>query len=133
MKESLRVGLKGEHSLMITEDHLVPALYPEFESFQAMPPVFATGYLVGVIEWACIETLNPHLDDHEQSLGTRIDISHEAATPAGRRVTAFVECTAVTDRRVSWAVEVRDEKTLISRGRHERFVIDRDRFMASIQ
>ena len=133
MKATLRAGLKGEHSMMVAESHLVPALYPEFETFQIMPPVFATGFLVGFIEWACVETLNPHLESGEQSLGIKIDISHEAATPAGQRVTAFVECTAVTDRRVSWAVEVRDQATLISRGRHQRFVIDRDRFMASIE
>ena len=55
-----------------------------------------------------------------------------ANTPAGQRVTATVECVGVEGRRLSWAVEVRDEKNLISRGRHERFVIDRERFMASL-
>lgn len=118
--------------MMIEERHLVPALYPEFDSFQIMPPVFATGFLVGFIEWACVETLNPHLEDGELSLGTLIDITHEAATPAGQRVTAFVECTAVTDRRLSWTVEVRDEQNLISQGRHERFVVDEDRFLSSV-
>jgi fluoroacetyl-CoA thioesterase len=132
VKATVRTGLTGEHSMMVAESHLVPALYPEFETFQIMPPVFATGFLVGFIEWACVETLNPHLDDYEQSLGTEIDISHEAATPAGQRVTATVECVGVEGRRLSWAVEVRDEKNLISRGRHERFVIDRERFMASL-
>ena len=132
VKATLRAGLKGEHGMMVAKSHLVPALYPELETFQIMPPVFATGFLVGFIEWACVETLGPHLDDHEQSLGTQIDISHEAATPAGQRVTAFVECVGVEGRRLSWAVEVHDENNLISRGRHERFVIDRERFMASL-
>ncbi len=132
MKKSLRAGLKGEHSMMIEERHLVPALYPEFDSFQIMPPVFATGFLVGFIEWACVETLNPHLEDGEVSLGTQIDITHEAASPANIRVTAFVECTAVAGRRIAWEVEVRDEQNLISQGRHERFVVDEDRFLASV-
>ena len=133
MRESLKAGLKGEHGMVVRERHLVPALYPEFESFQAMPPVFATGFLVGFIEWACLETLLPHLDEGEASLGTAIDISHDAATPAGMRVTAYVECTAVEGRRISWTVEVKDERNLISRGRHERFVIDEERFLASLR
>ncbi len=51
----------------------VPALYPEAPEFQAMPEVFATGFLIGLLEWACIQLVNPHLDrPAEQTLGTHI-------------------------------------------------------------
>jgi fluoroacetyl-CoA thioesterase len=57
-----------------------------------MPEVFATGFLVGFLEWACVLAIKPHLDwPEELTLGTHIDVSHEAATPPGLEVTATVE------------------------------------------
>jgi fluoroacetyl-CoA thioesterase len=98
-----------------------------------MPEVFATGFLVGFLEWACIKAINPHLDwPDEQSVGTHIDVSHEAATPPGLTVTASVELIAVEGRKLVFAVEAHDGVDLISRGRHERFVIDRVKFDARV-
>lgn len=94
-----------------------------------MPEVFATGFFVGLIEWACIEAVNPHLDwPTEQTLGTRVDVTHEAATPPGFEVTVKVELTEVEGRRLAFEVEAFDDADMIGRGRHERFVIDRERF-----
>lgn len=57
----------------------VPNLYPEAPEFQVMPAVFATGFMVGLIEWTCILALKPHLDwPQEQSVGVRVDLSHTA-------------------------------------------------------
>ncbi len=99
-----------------------------------MPEVFATGFLVGFLEWACIKAINPHLDwPKEQTVGTHIDLSHEAGTPPGLEVTARVELTAVEGRRLVFAVGARDERDLISRGTHERFVIDKARFDAKMR
>lgn len=98
-----------------------------------MPEVFATGFLVGFLEWACIRAVNPHLDwPREQTVGTHIDISHEAATPPGLTVTASVELIAVEGRKLVFAVEAHDGLDVISRGRHERFVIDRAKFDARV-
>ena len=133
MKKTLQVGLKGTHRLTVTHKHLVPALYPEFDSFLQMPPAFATGFLVGFVEWACIETINPHLDAGERSVGIHINISHETATPADMIVTARVVCIRVEGRHLYWSFEVRDEIDIISRGKHERFVIDLDRFMTTMR
>ncbi len=99
---------------------MVPALYPEPAEFQAMPEVFATGYLVGFLEWACIKAINPHLDwPQEQTVGTHINVSHTAATPTGFDVTATVKLIEV---------EAHDGVDLISKGRHERFIILKDKF-----
>ena len=111
----------------------VPALYPESAEFVAMPEVFATGFLVGLLEWACIKAINPHIDwPDEQTVGTHIDVSHEAATPPGLEVTATVELIAVEGRKLIFAVEAHDGVDLISKGRHERFVINRERFAAKL-
>jgi fluoroacetyl-CoA thioesterase len=129
MKDTLQPGLRYEHKFLLPATKTVPALYPESPEFQAMPEVFATGYMVGFLEWACIMCINPHLDwPQEQSLGTHIDVSHEAATPPGLEVTATVEVTAVDGRRITFAVSAHDGIDLIAQGTHERYVIDKARF-----
>ncbi len=133
MKDSLKPGIKYEHKFVVPSSKIVPALYPEAEEFAAMPEVFATGFLVGFLEWACIKCVNPHLDwPREQTVGTHIDVSHEAATPPGLEVTARVELIAVEGRKLVFAVEAHDGVELISKGRHERFVIDKARFDAKV-
>ena len=133
MKESLKPGIKYEHKFVIPRSKTVPALYPESEEFAEMPEVFATGFLVGFLEWACIKAINPHLDwPQEQTVGTHIDVSHEAATPAGLEVTATVELLEVNGRRLVFAVEAHDGVDLISKGRHERFIINKEKFIAKV-
>ncbi len=134
MKESLRPGLEHVLGFPVPVTKTVPGLYPEAPEFQAMPEVFATGFLVGLLEWACIQLVNPHLDwPIEQTLGTHIDVSHDAATPPGLTVTVTARLTAVEGRRLSFTVEAHDGIDLISRGTHQRAVIDRARFDAKAQ
>ena len=98
-----------------------------------MPEVFATGFLVGLLEWACIKGINPHLDwPEEQTVGTHINVSHEAATPPGLEVTTTVELIAVEGRKLTFAVEAHDGVDLISKGRHERFIINKAKFDAKM-
>lgn len=133
MKDTLKPGIKYQHKFTIPASKTVPALYPEADEFLVMPEVFATGFLVGFLEWACIRAINPHLDwPGEQSLGTHIDVSHEAATPPGLEVTATVELIAVEGRKLTFTVEAHDGVDLISRGRHERHVINWDKFVAKV-
>lgn len=132
MKDTLRPGLELVHRFTVTDNKTVPALYPESGLFRDMPAVFATGYLVGFLEWAAIELLAPHLDAGEQSLGTHINVSHAAPTLPGVEVRASVRLTEVDGRRLLFAVEARDDRNLISRGTHERHVIDRARFDAKL-
>jgi fluoroacetyl-CoA thioesterase len=133
MKDTLRPGIRYRHEYTVPGAKTVPALYPESPEFQEMPEVFATGFLVGLLEWACIRALHPHLDwPAEQTVGTRVDISHEAATPPGLTVTATVELVEVDGKRLVFDVEADDGVDLIARGRHERFVIDRGKFDARL-
>ncbi len=129
MKDTLKPGIESEMTFCLTESKTVPALYPESSEFQAMPEVFATGFMVGFIEWACIQAINPYLDwPAEQTVGTRIDVTHIAATPPGMTVTARVKLIVVDRRRLVFEVEARDEVEIIGKGVHERFVIDKKRF-----
>jgi len=132
LKPTLVPGLTHTQRFTVTEDKTVPNLYPESPAFVAMPKVFATGFMVGFIEWACLEALAPHLDDGEGSLGIHIDVDHRAATPPGMEVTAEVEVTEVDGRKIAFDVSVRDEVEIIAEGRHKRFIVDWDRFNAGL-
>lgn len=134
MKASLQPGITYEHRFIVPRSKTVPALYPESDEFQAMPEVFATGFLVGFLEWACIKAIAPHLDSSsEQTVGTHVDVSHVAATPPGLEVVASVELIAVEGRKLIFNVKAHDGIDLISQGRHERHVIVRERFDARVR
>lgn len=133
MKDTLKPGIRYEHRFVVPVSKTVPALYPEADEFTSMPQVFATGFLVGFLEWACIKAIEPHLEPDEQSVGTHVDISHSAATPPGFEVTATVELVEVDRRRLVFDVRAHDGVDLISRGRHERHVINREKFDAGIR
>jgi fluoroacetyl-CoA thioesterase len=134
MKPSLKAGIEYELRFRVPETKTVPALYPESPEFQEMPQVFATGFMVGFLEWACIKAVNPHLDwPEEQTVGTHVNVSHSAATPPGFEVTAKVKLTQVDGRRLVFEVEANDGVDVISKGTHERFVINRARFFEKVK
>jgi len=134
MKPTLKAGIEYEFRFRVPETKTVPALYPESPEFREMPQVFATGFMVGFLEWACIKAVNPHLDwPEEQTVGTHVNVSHLAATPPGLEVTAKVKLTQVDGRRLVFEVEANDGVDVISKGTHERFVINRARFSEKVK
>ncbi|WP_210199996.1 thioesterase family protein [Mesorhizobium sp. WSM4313] len=128
----LKPGLRRRQILRVDDTLTVPAMTPAFAGFGDMPPVFATAFMVGFIEWACIEALRPFLGSPERTVGTHVDVSHVAATPVGMMVTADVELVAVKGRKLRFKVSCTDEGGLIGEGLHERAVIDHDKFMARV-
>jgi fluoroacetyl-CoA thioesterase len=129
MKDTLKPGLTHELRFTVLESKTVPRLYPEAELFQEMPHVFATGFMVGLLEWACIDMLKKHLDwPREQTLGTHVDFSHVAATPPGLTVTVKARLEKVEGRKLTFLLSAHDGIDLISEGWHERHVIDTVRF-----
>lgn len=133
MKNTLKPGLTHEFRFTVREDKTVPRLYPESELFQQMPHVFATGFMVGLLEWACIDMLKKHLDwPREQTLGTHVDFSHVAATPPGLTVTVKARLKKVEGRKLTFLLSAHDGIDLITEGQHERHVIDAARFDAKV-
>ncbi len=132
MKDTLKAGVEHVHRFRVPENKTVPYLYPEAKPFQEMPKVFATGFLVGLFEWACIEAMAPHLEPGEASVGTLVHVTHTAATPPGMEVTVHARCVGVEGRRTVWEVEARDEVEAIGKGTHERFTIDLGKFNARV-
>jgi fluoroacetyl-CoA thioesterase len=87
---------------------------------------------VMLMERACTEFLAAHLDPGEGSVGVHVDVSHLAATPVGMTVTVDAECAQIVDRRIAFTVTAHDGIDLIGEGRHERFVVDWDKFNARV-
>ena len=128
MKPSLAAGIASTFRYRVPEEKTVPHVYPESALFREMPPVFATAYMVGLLEWACMEAIQPHLDAGEQSVGTGVWVTHTAATPPGLTVTVEVTVQKVEGRKIGFAVRLHDGVDAIGEGTHERFVIDGERF-----
>jgi fluoroacetyl-CoA thioesterase len=132
MKSTLKPGLTHRIAYAVTERTTVPYTYPDSAIIAAMPKVFATGFMIMLMERACTEFLGGHLDPGEGSVGVHIDVSHLAATPVGMTVTVEAECVKIVDRRISFSVKAHDGVDLIGEGRHERFVVAWDKFNARL-
>jgi fluoroacetyl-CoA thioesterase len=132
MKATLEPGLTHRFTYTVPENKTVPFLYPEAPDLQTMPKVFATGFMIGLMEWTCVQLMQPHLDPGEGSVGVHVDVSHAAATPPGLTVTVDARCTAVDGRRLSFEITAHDGIDVIGEGRHERFVVAWDRFNARL-
>ena len=132
MKSTLKPGLKHRFSYQVPHDKTVPHLYHESLELRAMPDVFATGFMVGLMEWTCVQLLEPHLDEGEGSLGIHIDVSHKAATPVGFTITVDAECVEVRGPRAWFKVVAHDGVEEIGSGTHERFIVTWDRFYRGI-
>lgn len=128
MSTQLAIGLCRSQTIHVDERMTVPRVNPAFTGFSDMPPVFATAFLVGFIEWVCVEALRPYLGAGEQSVGVHIDLSHSAATPIGMKVTAQVELVEIDGPRLRFKTVCHDEVEVVSEGSHERFIIERKRF-----
>ncbi|HAY39292.1 MAG TPA: thioesterase [Desulfobacteraceae bacterium] len=133
MKNSLQPGLTHTFKFKVPENKTVPHLYPESPEFQAMPEVLATGFMVGLFEWTCIQAINPYIDwPREQTVGIDIKLNHIAATPPGLTVTVNVKLEEVEGRKLVFSIVADDGIDKISEGTHDRFIIDAAKFNAKM-
>lgn len=132
MRAILTIGTTTFHTFTVTREKTVPFLYPESSEFQSIPEVFATGYMVGLMEWACIVSLAQALEEGEGSLGTLIEVTHEAPTLPGQTVTVEATIASIDGRKITWNVIARDEFDIIGRGRIGRTVVSWERFNGAL-
>jgi predicted thioesterase len=95
--------------------------------------VLATPILIQFIEQAAIECLGSSISRDEISLGTHVELAHLAPVPVGYIVRTEVEIIAVDGRRVEFAVAAFDEKEKVAEGTHERYIVDRAKFLANLE
>jgi fluoroacetyl-CoA thioesterase len=129
----LKAGMRHTETITVEDRLTVSQVVGVFAPGTDMPPVLATAYLIGFVEWTCMRLLEPYLEPQHRSLGTQVNLSHSAATPVGMKVTAEVTLESVENRRLRFSVRCRDEVDVISEGQHERFVVDIDRFMKGLE
>jgi len=130
--QALKPGLRHSATIRVSEALAVPASGRLIGVAAEMPPVFATAQMIAFVEWTCVAALVPYLAPHQRTVGTRIEISHSAATPIGMAVTAEIELVEIDGRRLRFKVSCRDEAEPIGEGFHERMIVDHDRFMARL-
>ncbi len=128
----LRAGMRHAETITVEDRLTVRQVVGMFVQETDMPPVMATAYMIGFVEWTCMRLLEPYLEPQHRSLGTHVNLSHSAATPVGMKVTAEVTLESVEGRRLRFRVICRDEVDVICEGQHERFVVDIDRFFVGL-
>ena len=132
MKPTLKPGLTHRFSYTVPVTKTVPYLYEESPELAAMPEVFATGFMVGLLEWTCVQLLAPHLDPSEGSLGVYIVVARKAATPVGFIITVEAKRLEVKGPRARFAIRAHEDMDEIGSGTHERFIVNWDRFNKSV-
>ena len=118
----LRPGLTGTTEILVGTRDTAPHIG------SGKIKVLATPVMVGLMEEAALNAVEGHLPAGHQTVGTRLDITHFAATPVGLRVTACAELTGVDGRRLTFKVWAQDDRERIGEGTHERIVVDVSRF-----
>ena len=122
MKE-LCVGVSGRADMEVSFDRTAASVG------SGALRVFGTPWMIAMMENAACNALAPYYEEGQSSVGTRLDISHDAATPEGMKVWAEAEITEIDRRRIVFKVTAFDEAGQIGTGTHERFLIDTDRFI----
>jgi fluoroacetyl-CoA thioesterase len=121
------IGAKGSYTLVVAPEHLAS----QFKD-PMLPPVLSTPVMIMAMENAALAALKPYLEPGETAVGSHVDVRHLAATPVGRRITAFAEVTGVEGRRIEFTVRAADGDEEIGAGTHERALIDLARFSAQL-
>lgn len=124
---ALVVGIKGRAETVVSEANTAKTVG------SGTLPVFATPMMAALMEQAAWESIQPYLDEGMGSVGTKLCISHQAATAVGGKVWAESEVTLVDGRRIELAVRAYDEAGLIGQGSHERFIVADERFTAKAE
>lgn len=123
---SIEVGLKGRSETVVTPSNTADAVG------SGLVPVFATPFMIALMENAAAGALLPFLAEDEGSVGTHLDVSHDAATPIGMKVWAEAEVIAVEGKKISFTVQAFDEAGPVGKGTHERFIIKPEKFLAKV-
>ena len=121
---SVTVGLKGRAETVVNESNTAQA------ACSGALPVFGTPFMCALMEEAAWKSIAPCLEEGQSTVGTRLSVSHDSATPIGMKVWAESEVTEVDGKRLVLTVAAFDERGPIGRGTHERFIVTDERFLA---
>lgn len=124
---SIEIGAKGRAETVVTEHNTANAVG------SGLVPVFATPYMIALMENAAVNAVTPYMAEGEGTVGTHLDVSHDAATPIGMKVWAEAELVQVDRKALTFQVTAFDEAGMIGKGTHSRFIISVDRFLSKAE
>ncbi len=122
----MEIGIKGRAEDTVSEKNVASKIG------SGVVDVYATPCLIGLMEEAAQTSVAPFLGEGMTTVGTKLNVSHDAATPVGMKVWAESELIEEDGRRLVFSVKAYDECGLIGQGEHERFVVKLDRFMEKV-
>jgi predicted thioesterase len=120
----LAIGLTKTQTTTVSEENTAIAMK------SGSLPVFATPAMTALMEYAAASCVEEKLADGATTVGIALDIAHLAATPLGCLVTATAELCEIDGRKLTFNVEAKDETQIIGKGKHVRFIVDKEKFMA---
>lgn len=121
---SITVGLKGRAETVVSDSNTAQA------ACSGALPVFGTPFMCALMEEAAWKSIAPYLEPGQSTVGTRLNVSHDSATPVGMKVWAESEVTQVDGKRLVLKVAAFDERGPIGQGTHERFIVTDERFLS---
>lgn len=121
-RRMLEVGIKGHQEMTVTDEFTAKAMG------SGVMDVFATPAMLALMEKTAFTSVADYLSPGCGTVGTKVDIEHVASSPVGMKITCDSELTAVEGRKLIFRVEAYDEKGLIGRGTHERFLVESQKF-----
>lgn len=126
MMQELKPGLAGTAETVVRETNTALAIG------SGSLHVFATPSMIALMEQAACNAVAACLDEESTSVGTLVNITHNAATGMGKKVTAIATLTAVEGRKLVFEITAADADKQIGKGTHERFIINKEKFMAKL-
>ena len=118
----MNIGIKGQVTFTVDESCSAKTIG------SGALDVLATPMMIAMLEKAAWECVQPYLEDGFGTVGIRMDVTHDAATPLGMQVTCVSELTAIEGKKLTFSVEAFDEKGHIGGGVHDRFIINNEKF-----
>ena len=116
-------GIKGIGEVVVTEELTAMRIG------SGLLPVYATPMMIALMENTAANSVQPYLEEGQGTVGTRVDVSHLAATPLGMTVRVETELTEIDRRCLVFSVHAFDDAGLIGEGTHERFIVNNEKFM----
>ena len=120
---AIEIGLKGRNETVVCDSNTAAAVG------SGMVPVFATPFMIALMEGAAAQTVLPFIGEDEGTVGTHLNVSHSAATPIGMKVWAEATVTAVEGKVITFDVKAYDEAGEIGHGTHKRVIINSQKFL----
>lgn len=118
----MNTGIKGEARETVNENNTALKM----KSGGLM--VYATPAMIALAEQAAYKSVEPYLEEGQGTVGTLMNVKHLAATPVGMDVTAKSELISIDGRKLTFKIEVFDEREMIGEGVHERFIVNNEKF-----